>query len=349
MPTRRKTNERGLFEKPLNSGKWWIRYKNEFGVEKREYAATSKKVAHELYVKRKAEARHRHLFPAPPPDSRVVVAALIDDVLMRMQGQMRSYREYKRAGDVWKAEFGTRLLREVTPGDIERWRASQTTLAVASINRHLAFLKRAYNLAIADGLTGVNPVRAVKFEKENNARTRFLGRGEEQKLRAVMDPADWLAVQLAMATGMRESEQFNMRWEHVDESNGCLLIPRSKSGERRIVHLSPHGLSILAELRQLAKGSAWVFPSETGLTPVHVSNWMGRVWRPAMLDAEIADFKWHDLRHTFASRLVMSGVDMRTVQEAMGHKNMAMTQRYSHLAPNHIREAMARLDEFAHA
>jgi integrase len=348
MPARRKTNERGIFEKPVESGKWWVRYRDEFGVEKREYAGTSKKVAHDLYVKRKAEAQHRKLFPPPPPDPRTTVNALIDDVLARMKGQLRSYREYERAGDIWKAEFGDKLLREVTPGDIERWRARQT-VSVASINRHLAFLKRAFNLAIADGLTGVNPVRAVKFEKENNARTRFLSRDEEKKLRAVLDPVDWLAVALALATGMRESEQFLMKWEHVDEPNAVLVIPRSKHGERRTIHLSPNGLSILAELRQRAGKSEWVFPSETGVTPVHMSNWMGRVWRPALEEAGITNFKWHDLRHTFASRLVMSGVDMRTVQEALGHKNMTMTQRYAHLAPNHVRDAMSRLDEFAHA
>jgi len=90
--------------------------------------------------------------------------------------------------------------------------------------------------------------------------------------------------------------------------------------------------------------SPFVFPSETGETPVDARNYMRRTFLPALKAAKIEGLRWHDLRHTFASRLVMAGVDLRTVQELMGHKTVATTLRYSHLSPAHQLDAVQRLN-----
>jgi Phage integrase family len=87
-----------------------------------------------------------------------------------------------------------------------------------------------------------------------------------------------------------------------------------------------------------------VFPSETGETPLDAQNFVNRVFLPALRRAKIGDFHWHDLRHTLASRLVMAGVDLRTVQELLGHKTLVMTLRYAHLSPEHQLEAVQRLN-----
>src|SRR5262249_8146922 len=86
-----------------------------------------------------------------------------------------------------------------------------------------------------------------------------------------------------------------------------------------------------------------VFPSRTGKTPLNANNFINHVWNPLLAEAEIENFRWHDCRHTFASRLVMAGVDLRTVQELLGHKTITMTLRYAHLSPTHQREAVQRL------
>ena len=89
--------------------------------------------------------------------------------------------------------------------------------------------------------------------------------------------------------------------------------------------------------------SRWVFPSETGETPLDPKNFTNRIYRPALRRAGIVDFTWHDLRHSFASRLTMGGVNIRTVQELLGHKSLRMTERYTHLSPAHKLDAVQRL------
>jgi integrase len=90
--------------------------------------------------------------------------------------------------------------------------------------------------------------------------------------------------------------------------------------------------------------SPWVFPSESGARPLDSQNFINRVFRPALRRARITNFSWHDLRHTFASRLAMAGVDIRTIQEPLGHQSLAMTLRYAHLSPAHKRDAVRHLE-----
>jgi integrase len=145
-----------------------------------------------------------------------------------------------------------------------------------------------------------------------------------------------------MHTGFRQGNLFQLRWQDVNFDTGVITVPRSKSGEAYSVPMNDEVREILRSLPSRLRGE-WVFPNKKGSRPLGAKNFVRRVFKPAIKKAGIEDFHWHDLRHTFASRLVMAGVDIRTVQELMGHKTLAMTLRYSHLSPEHKLDAVQRL------
>ncbi len=338
-----RSRDRGVFERPAGSGLWWVCYFDEHGQRHREKVGP-KNLALKVYRKRKTEIAERRFFPEQIGWRDIPLSNVIEDYLKRAKGGLRSYRDYERYGRYWTEALGTKTLRQVTPGDIERYVADlDDELTPASINRQLAFLKRVFNVAIADGKAVTNPVCSVKLFKENNQRVRFLTDEEEGELRKAIGEDEWPIIAVAMHTGLRRAEQFTLRWEHVDFTNGILTVPRSKHGETRRVPMNDTVREILRARKSRLK-SAYVFPSETGETPIDACNYVRRVFMPAIEAAAIENFRWHDLRHTFASRLIMAGVDLRTVQELMGHKTITMTLRYSHLSPAHQLEAVQRLN-----
>jgi site-specific recombinase XerD len=333
---------RGIFERPRGSGSWWVRYADEQGRIHREKAGP-KSLALRLYTRRKAEVAERRFFPERVRRRDVLLADFIRDYLARIQGTLRSYVDLERHGRVWQAALGDRSLRQVVAGDVQRYVAKRLTeVRPASVNRELAFLKRTYNVAIADGLLETNPVRQVKLLQENNARVRYLTDSEEIRLRAEMRETDWAIVALALHTGLRRGELFALRWDDVDFTTNVLTIPRTKAGRTRHVPMNAAVRAILEALESRGR-SPYVLPSAQGSTPRHAHDFVRRVFASALKRAQIDAFRWHDLRHTFASRLVMRGVDLRTVQELLGHADIRMTLRYSHLSPAHLLAAVERL------
>lgn len=298
----RRRRVRGVFERPRGSGVWWVRYHDEDGREHREKAGP-KGLANDLYQKRKNEVRERRFFPETIRHREVLLSEIIDDYLKRVKGQLRSYRDYKRYADTWKEVLRGKTLAQVVPGDIERHIAKRRgTVKPATTNRELAFLKRVFNVAIADGKTERNPARAVKLRKENNARVRFLAVEEEKSLREAIGEAEWPKVTVALHTGLRQAEQFQLRWENVDFGTGIITVPRSKHGETRRVPMNDTVRAILTERAGRTEGE-FVFVSTTGETALDACNYMRRVFVPAVKAAGIENFHWHDLRHSFASRL----------------------------------------------
>jgi site-specific recombinase XerD len=256
----------------------------------------------------------------------------------------RSYKTDLALSVRLRREFRGKTLQEITTQDIERCKEKfKEEIALATVNLHLALLKHVYTKAIEWGKVEKNPAKPVKFFQANNARTRYLNDEEEAKLKAVFPLDHWDKVLVAIHTGMRRGEQFGLKWTSVNFETNVLTIPRSKHGEARHIPMNDRVVAILRTLPSRLK-SPYVFPSKTNKTPLNANNFVNRVWVPIILEAGITDLHWHDLRHTFASRLVMAGVDLRTVQELMGYKTITMTLRYAHLSPTHQREAVQRLN-----
>jgi integrase len=135
---------------------------------------------------------------------------------------------------------------------------------------------------------------------------------------------------------MRLSEQFNMTWDQVDLDGGIIRLPDSKHGDARFVRLNARAKAVLRILHDARTSEGRVFT--TNLKP----RWFTR---DATEAAGITGVSWHTLRHTFISRLVMAGIDLRTVMELAGHKSITMTMRYAHLAPGHAAQAVEKLCE----
>lgn len=144
---------------------------------------------------------------------------------------------------------------------------------------------------------------------------------------------------LALNTGLRLSEQYGLTWADVNFDQKVLTIVRSKHGGARHVPLNDAAVAALLTARGLNNGQSAVFLNCYGERLQTPRKW----FESCVKDAGLKDFTWHCLRHTFASRLVMVGVDLRTVQELMGHKTIQMTVRYAHLAPQHQLSAVQRL------
>ncbi|MBX3339721.1 MAG: site-specific integrase [Nitrospira sp.] len=150
----------------------------------------------------------------------------------------------------------------------------------------------------------------------------------------------WLS--LSKPLGLRLTEQFHSRWDCLNTEQGILTIPLSKSGKTRHVILTDAALEIVKGLSSWMH-SPFLFPSPlTSAQPMQGRNFVVKIYEPGLKRAKIEGVTWHTLRHTFASRAVMAGVDIRTVQELMGHSTITMTMRYAHLSPAHLRTAVNR-------
>jgi integrase len=257
-----------------------VRYADEHGCIHREKAGP-KSLALRLYTRRKAEVQERRFFPGRFRRRDVLLADFIRDYLARVQGTLRSYADLQRHGRVWQAVLGDRPLRQVVAGDVQRNVAKRLTeVRPASVNRELAFLKRTYNVAIADGLLETNPVRQVKLLQENNARVRYLTDEEEVRLRAEMGETSWPVVALALNTGLRRGELFAMRWDDIDCTTNVLTIPRTKAGRTRHVPMNGKVRAILGALASRGR-SPYVLPSANGAGPRDAHNFVRRVFAPA--------------------------------------------------------------------
>ena len=243
--------------------------------------------------------------------------------------------------------FGDKYLTEITSFLVQKYQTQRrqaktykgTIVSPAYVNRELACLKCMFRLAIEWGRAKENPVTKVRFEKENNKRVRFLEKDELKRLLACSDKALRPAIVLAVNTGMRLNEMQYLKWRDIDMLRGVITLEITKNGETRRVPINKTVKEILFGLPKRGSES-YVFSKEDG-TPYNFRSPFLR----AIEKAGIKNFRFHDLRHTAASYLAMSGVDLNTIREILGHKSLEMVLRYAHLSPGHQANAVGILDE----
>jgi len=243
--------------------------------------------------------------------------------------------------------FAGKTLQEITPKLIEEYKESRKKAGRSgvTINRELACLKHMFTMAITWGRASSNPVKEVKLYRENNGKIRFLTEEEETRLIAHCSPVLKPIVITALHTGFRKSEVLSLTWQHVDFQHRLITVEAAyaKNRETRSVPMTTVLTQTLKAIRINTDSQAPVFLNSQGKPYRNIST----AFKTAVRHAGLKGVSVHTTRHTFASRLIKRGVDLKTVQELMGHKHITMTLRYAHLAPGHKRAAIAVLDQGA--
>lgn len=269
-------------------------------------------------------------------------------------------------------------LSEITPWAVEKWRTARMKAGTkppkpTTVNSNITMLKAALAKAVAWKLLPAHPLADVRpIQADRMGRIRYLAGAEEQRLRAALiarddarrerrakandwrrergyelwpaDNADHLTpiVLLALNTGLRKGEIFGLRWSDVDLVRSQLTVrgEGAKSGQTRYVPLNTEAAKVLSDWQTVGAASDFVFAGRGDGEPL---DDVKKAWLPVVRAAKLEAFTFHDLRHSFASKLVMAGVDLNTVRELLGHSDIKMTLRYAHLAPEHKAAAVAKL------
>jgi site-specific recombinase XerD len=333
---------RGIYEKIPGSKTFWIRYADSSGRIRREKAGQLG-AALKLYRKRKTEVLQGKKLPETMRGREIRFEEIAEDALEYSKTHKASYRSDKVRMKRLKDAFGPRPADSITPQDVERFFVQELEgRKPATVNRYKALISLTFRLGIQNRKVTTNPARLIRQRRENNAKIRFLSAEEETQLRAAIlekCPHHLPELELALNTGLRLSEQYSLTWDYVDFERRSATVRVSKNGETRHVPLNDPALAALLTARQYSNGEDAVFCNRSGEPLQTPRKW----FEAAIKDAEIKDFTWHCLRHTFASRAVMAGVDLTTVKELLGHKTILMTLRYAHLAPKHMLAAVQLL------
>jgi integrase len=278
-------------------------------------------------------------FTPPSEDSFVVIAKRF---LAHQKARLtpKSYEREQGIVDEHLNPFFPCPVASVRRVDIQRYVTKRAAdVSGGTVVKELNVLKHFLKLCVEWEIIPFNPAQGVKAPRVAAGRLRYL---QPTELRNLLEMApDWLRpiVAIAATTGMRRSEILGLRRLDVDLSNARILLPQSKNGEGRIVYLNRSAIAALDSVLLTAPQNSMhlLFGS---LTPEQVSLAFLRLCRTL----KIADFRFHDLRHTAASWLRMQGADIHTVAQLLGHKDLRMAARYQHLSPAFLGEAVARLD-----
>jgi integrase len=234
--------------------------------------------------------------------------------------------------------FESKKLSDITTRDIEQYQTLRSLkVSPATVNREMETIKHMMNKAVDWNYIQTNPAQRIRHLKTPPGRTRFLSFEERDRLllECSGNPMLWAILLAALETGMRRGELMVLTWKDVDFDRRSITLLRTKNNEQRMVPISDVLFPILERLYIDRKGQ-YVFRKPDGRP---YGNWR-KAFENVCKRAGVEDFRFHDLRHTFASYLVMAGVDIRTVQELMGHKDIKMTMRYSHLSRPHLLKAV---------
>lgn len=295
---------------------------------------------------------------------RHTVAELVERYCREALPQKRATTAAKQRQQLtwWRDEIGSYALSEVTPALLNECRqrliassalrgghtrkdGAAATKSASTVNRYLAAFSHALTVAVREWeWLEDNPMRRVGKLRESG-RIRFLSLDERIQLleacKLSASPDLYDAVVLALATGARQSELLTLRWRQVDLQNRRLTLELTKNGRQRSPHLPELAFEVMQRRSRVRRiDTDLVFPGKAARDPKPIS--VRSAFEVALKRAGIGDFRWHDLRHTFASVMAMSGATLAEIAEALGHSDIKMTMRYAHLCRTHTAKVIDR-------
>lgn len=216
--------------------------------------------------------------------------------------------------------------------------------APATLNRYKSALSAVFEFGREELDLHENPCRQVKAMTENNARIRFLSLDERKELLKACKKSEWkqlyLLVMMAITTGARLGELLHLRWDDVSTVDRLAYVHKSKNGEPRVLPLTGEVVTLLLELSCPTDGNTLIFrATHDPYKPFEFR----KHWNKALKEAEIKNFRFHDLRHTCASYLAQNGASLLQIADVLGHKQMEVTRRYAHLCVDHKQDLVDRV------
>lgn len=282
----------------------------------------------------------------PPEKPKIKFAKLVQMYLDYSKTNKKSYKTDVCNVKKLIAFFGAEtFIDKILPKDIERFKAEYSNkLKKSTINRHRDALSKMFSIALANGLIDANPVRTIKKMKEDNYQIRFLTKQEEVELFKYLPEYMVPIVTCALHTGMRKTEILTLKWSNISFDTSYIVLLETKSGKKREIPISKKLLKVFKELKHAQKTSQeYVFLNPVTNAP-YVDIRDG--FEKALKQAKIKHFRFHDLRHTVATRLVEKGTDLVVVKDILGHANIQTTMRYAHPVPELKLKAVQVLNDY---
>ncbi len=351
--------DRGLISRKNTAGKvvWHVRVGIGGGRERWFGPFFTKTAARQHYEKCKNEQAEERFNPERYRKGKYEQLASVID--RHMAGlKKKTYRDDMPYARWWKARLGDSGINTITPEVLEEAMrdlegkdlptngdSRKKAYSPQTVLHYMKFLRKVLNVAVRDGKLERSPFMGIKLPKIPTGHTRFLSQDEETRLLNALGPLYGPWARFAILTGMRSAEQFGMRWTDITLDRGQVVLPDTKANETQYVYLNAEAVGILRTFNSWER-SVWVFPSHNPASPIDKRNFYHRIFVKAVRAAELEGVTWHTLRHTFASRLAMSGQTEGTIAALLRHSSTLLVKRYAHLSPSHLQTAVETVATF---
>ncbi len=315
---------------------YWIRIQHNGKRVQQSLETDNRRLAEKRYAKVITDLEEGRYFDTIKA-KRITFKEMADKYLNRHE-KLRDRRTLKTLLPV----FGNLTLSEITTELVSDYQDERLRkVKPATLYKELALMRRMFNVARREWKwLNNNPVADLSFSVgNNNARDRWLTKDNELKLLEIADP-EWVReiVLFALHTGMRRGEILNLNWKDIDMFRRIVTVHKSKNGGKRSIPMSSTLYDLLNRKQRVRSILGHVFPIN--------EHTLRSGFERAIRNAGIQDFTFHDLRHTFATRLIQNGVDLYKVKELLGHKTILMTMRYAHHYPESLRSSVEVLDKW---